>query len=333
MIPLSRHVALVAGATRGAGRGIAAMLGEAGATVYCTGRSTAGAPPRAGCYAGRPETVEQTADQVTARGGQGIACLVDHADPDQVGALADRIAAAHGRLDVVVMDFWGDESPVPFGTPFWQIDPAHGRATIDRTLWPHVLTLQQIVPLLLRPRAGDAPPPLLVEVTDGPTLDYRTSLFFDLAAMLRVRLAYAAAHELAPHGVTVVAVTPGYLRTEYLLDHLGVSEATWRDALPAHPDLAASESPCLIGRGIAALAADHRSARLSGGLYGSWMLAAEYDLTDADGSRPDFGRRLEQRAGQAAGEHPLGGWHITHPTATRSRTPATGPRTRPGTDA
>lgn len=327
MPPLTQHVALVAGATRGAGRGIAVMLGEAGATVYCTGRSTVGAPPAAGFYAGRPETVEETAALVTARGGRGIACRVDHADPDQVRALADRLAAAEGRLDSVVMDFWGDESPVPFGTPFWQIDPARGRATIERTLWPHVLTLQQVVPLLLRPRAGDAPPPLVVEVTDGPTLDYRTSLFYDLAAMLRARLAWAAAHELAPHGVTVVAVTPGYLRTEYLLDHLGVSEATWRDALPAHPDLAASESPCLLGRGIAALAADRHSARLSGGLYGSWMLAAEYNLTDADGSRPDFGREIARREGRARRKSPMGAWHVTQPTALRYRTPAAAART------
>ncbi|MGH7128885.1 MAG: SDR family NAD(P)-dependent oxidoreductase, partial [Planctomycetaceae bacterium] len=204
------------------------MLGEAGATVYCTGRSVAGRPPVSGHYAGRLETIEQTAEQVTARGGRGIAVRVDHAAEADVGALTDRITAEHGRLDILILDFWGDESPVPFGKPFWEIPLERGRATIDRTLWPHILTLQRLVPLMLPSRPDT--PGLIVEVADGPALYYKTSFFFDLASTLRARLAYAVAEELAPHGITAVAVTPGYLRTEYALDKLGVTESTWRDA-------------------------------------------------------------------------------------------------------
>lgn len=318
---LTKRVAVVAGATRGAGRGIACMLGEAGAIVYCTGRSIAGRPPVSGHYAGRPETIEQTAEQVTARGGQGLAVRVDHADPSDVRALAERVSGQHGRLDILIVDFWGDESPVPFGTPFWEIPIDDGRATIERTLWPHVLTLQQLVPVMLRsPSGADTPRGLIVEVTDGPALYYRTSLFFDLASMLRARLAYAAAEELAPHGITVVAVTPGYLRTELALDSRGVDESNWRKAGEADPGFLASESPCLLGRGIAALAADPRAARLSGGLYGSWELAEEYGVNDADGSRPDFGSDFEKLYGESPGPRHTGArWGIAHTTTTKYR--------------
>jgi NAD(P)-dependent dehydrogenase (short-subunit alcohol dehydrogenase family) len=313
MTPLADRIAVVAGATRGAGRGIACMLGESGATVYCTGRSVPGRPPASGHYRGRPETIEETAEQVTARGGRGIAVRVDHAAEADVGALADRIVREHGRLDILVLDFWGDDEPVPFATPFWEIPLARGRATVDRTLWPHIITLQHLVPLMLRSAASV--PRLIVEVADGPALYYRTSLFFDLAATLRARLAYAVAEELAPHGITVVAVTPGYLRTEHSLDMRGVTEATWRDAAATDPDFLASESPCLLGRGIAALAADPQGSRLSGGLYGSWMLAEEYGVSDADGSRPDFGRHFAARYGESPSPARTGvRWHITHRT-------------------
>lgn len=316
MNPLADRIAVVAGATRGAGRGIACMLGEAGATVYCTGRSVAGHPPDSGYYAGRPETIEQTAEQVTARGGRGIAVRVDHALEADVAALSDRITAECGRLDILVLDFWGDESPVPFGTPFWKIPLASGRLTIDRTLWPHILTLQRLVPLMLR--AAPAPPRLIVEVADGPALYYRTSLFFDLASTLRARLAYAVAEELAPHGIAAVAVTPGYLRTEYALDRLGVSEATWRDAAATNPDFRESESPFLLGRGIAVLAADPDCSRLSGGLYGSWTLAEEYGVVDSDGSRPDFGRYFARQFADSPSPPQTGArWRITHATQTK----------------
>jgi NAD(P)-dependent dehydrogenase (short-subunit alcohol dehydrogenase family) len=315
MKPLTDRIAVVAGATRGAGRGIACMLGEAGATVYCTGRSVAGRPPSSGHYAGRPETIEQTAERVTARGGRGLAVRVDHAAEPDVDALAERITEEHGRLDILVLDFWGDESPVPFGTPFWEIPIDRGRGTIDRTLWPHILTLQRLVPLMLRNRRESG---LIVEVADGPALYYRTSLFFDLAATLRARLAYAVAEELAPHGITTVAVTPGYLRTELALDGFGVSEANWREAGTRDPAFLSSESPHLLGRGIAALAADPDSARLSGGLYGSWTLAAEYGVTDDDGSRPDFGREFEKQYGESPGPRRTGArWRLTHTNVTK----------------
>ena len=318
MKPLADRTAVVAGATRGAGRGIAAMLGEAGATVYCTGRSVAGHPPAAGHYQGRPETIQQTAEQVTARGGRGISMRVDHAVESEVRSLAARVGSEAGSLDILVLDFWGDESPVPFGRPFWQIPLATGRSTIDRTLWPHILTLQLMVPLMRRTAAKRRPSrPLIVEVTDGPALYYRSSLFYDLAATLRARLAYAIAEELAADGVTALAVTPGYLRTEVALDGHGVAESNWRDAPDRDRGWLASESPHLLGRGIAALAADPDSARLAGGLYGSWVLAREYNITDDDGTRPDFGHHFKQTYGEAPTPHRTGArWRISHDTET-----------------
>ena len=327
MKPLADRTAIVAGATRGAGRGIAAMLGAAGATVYCTGRSVAGRPPASGHYQGRPETIEQTAEQVTAQGGRGIPIRVDHAIESEVRELAARVDAEAGHLDILVLDFWGDETPVPFGKPFWTIPLASGQATIDRTLWPHILTLQVLVPLMLKASARrQARRPLIVEVTDGPGLYYRGSFFFDLAATLRARLAYAIAEELSEKGITAVAVTPGYLRTELALDLHRVDESTWRNGASKDAGWLASESPALLGRGIAALAADPDSGRLAGGLYGSWVLAREYDLTDADGSRPDFGQYFEQSyGGSPAPRHTAARWRITHETETkydRSRTTA-----------
>jgi NAD(P)-dependent dehydrogenase (short-subunit alcohol dehydrogenase family) len=300
MSKLKGTIAVVAGATRGAGRGIACMLGEAGATVYCTGRSVTGRPPASGPYAGRPETIEQTAERVTALGGAGIAVPIDHAIDRDVRELAERITRDHGRLDIVVLDFWGDEAPVPFGTPFWDLTVASGQATIDATLWPHVRTLQALTPLLRRGRpSADRPPGLIVEVADGPALYYRTSLFFDLAATLRARLAYAVAEELAPSGITALAVTPGYLRSERTLELFGVTEDNWRDASTKDPNFRESETPCFLGRGVAALAADARVARFAGGLYGSWDLAREYGFTDIDGARPDFGKHMETTYGES----------------------------------
>ena len=312
MLPLQDRIALVAGATRGAGRGIACMLGEAGATVYCTGRGVAGSPPLTGHYQGRRETIAETAAMVSARGGVGIAVRTDHARDDEVASLAATIERTHGRLDIVVMDFWGDESPVPFGAPFWEIPLAAGQATIDATLWPHVRTLQVLMPLLRRERPRpDRARGLVVEVMDSPGLYYRTSLFFDLAALLRSRLSYALAEELAPHGITAVGVSPGYLRSELTLERFGVTEANWRDAIIADANFAASETPFFLGRGIAALAADPDSARLAGGVYGSWDLAREYGVTDIDGSQPDFGRQFARMFGDSpAPQHTRARWVI-----------------------
>jgi NAD(P)-dependent dehydrogenase (short-subunit alcohol dehydrogenase family) len=315
MPPLNDRVALVAGATRGAGRGIAVMLGEAGATVYCTGRSVAGHPPRAGHYAGRPETIEQTAEQVSARGGHGVACRVDHGNEAEVAHLAERVRHEHGHLDILVIDFWGDEEPVPFGTPFWEIPLEAGRATVAKTLWPHVLTLQHLVPVVLADRHRRSGPRIVVEVTDSAALTYRTSLFFDLAATLRARLAFAIAEELAPHRVTALGVTPGYLRSEVTLDRFGVRESNWRDAVTQDPNFAASETPFLLGRGVAALAADPDVSRLAGGVYGSWELAAEYDIRDVDGTQPDFGRHAATNPGFAPTRRSRAAWHVTRDTS------------------
>jgi len=228
------------------------------------------------------------------------------------------VATEAHRLDILVLDFWGDESPVPFGEPFWQIPLSAGRSTIDRTLWPHILTLQLLVPLMMRSSATRRRGrPLVVEVTDGPALYYRGSLFYDLAAALRARLAYAIAEELAQAGITALAVTPGYLRTEVALDAHGVTEANWRDVANRDPGWLGSESPHLIGRGIAALAADPHSARFAGGLYGSWVLAHEYGVTEDDGSRPDFGHHFKQTYGESPAPHRTGArWRISHETQT-----------------
>jgi NAD(P)-dependent dehydrogenase (short-subunit alcohol dehydrogenase family) len=301
MRPLIDRIAVVAGATRGAGRGVACMLGEAGATVYCTGRSVAGNPPATGAYAGRLETIEQTAAMVRERGGVGHAVRVDHGDPTQVAELVAQIDRVHGHLDILVLDFWGDDQPVPFGMPFWSIPIADGRQTIERTLWPHVITLQALVPLMRRAQTGAGVPRLVVEVADGPSLVYRTSFFFDLAAMLRARLAYAAAEELAPDGITVIGVSPGYLRSEATLDRFGVTERTWREAATADPAFLESETPFYLGRAIVAVAADPDSARWSGGLYGSWSLARAYGIRDVDGSAPDFGAYMARTFGESPG--------------------------------
>jgi NAD(P)-dependent dehydrogenase (short-subunit alcohol dehydrogenase family) len=311
MKPLADRIAVVAGATRGAGRGIACMLGEAGATVYCTGRSVSGRPPASGPYAGRPETIEQTAAEVTARGGRGVALRVDYADEADVEMLASALEREQGRLDILVLDFWGDETPVPFGRPFWEIPLADGRRTIETTLWPHVLTLQTLVPLMLRASTSDVRRGLIVEVADAPALYYRTSLFYDLAATLRTRLAYAVAEELSPHGITAVAVTPGYLRSERTLEMFGVTESNWREAGRKDANFLASETPYYLGRGVAALAADPARSRFAGGLYGSWVLGEEYNITDVDGARPNFGRHMQTHFGESPGPlHTSVRWQI-----------------------
>ena len=318
MKPLTNRTTVVCGATRGVGRGIACMLGEAGATVYCTGRSVAGHPPTSGAYAGRPETIEETAAKVTAQGGVGIALRLDHDDATAVAAFAEQLAREPGHVDVLVLDFWGDDAPVPFGTPFWSIPIEAGRRTIDRTLWPYVQTLQALAPLMIdRPAAVGQPPPVVVVVADGPALYYRTSFFYDLAATLRLRLAYAAAEELAPHGVTVLAVSPGYVRTELLLARLGVTENNWRQAGAQDAGVLESETPCFLGRGIAALAADPAAARWAGGLHGSWDLARAYGIRDVDGATPDFGAHFQRVYGETPSPpHTAARWRLARAAAT-----------------
>lgn len=288
MNDLRNRITLVAGATRGAGRGIATALGERGATVYCTGRSTRGAPSPMG----RPETIEETAERVTAAGGVGIAVRCDHGEEADVAALCDRIRAEHGGLDLLVNDVWGGESLIEFGVPVWEMSIEKGRRMMASALFTHLVTAKYAAPLLMgRER------PLIVEVTDGDHFGYRGALMYDLAKMSVLRLAFGLSRELGPHGVTALAVTPGFLRSEEMLAHFGVTEETWREAADAD-FVASSESPLFVGRAVAALAADPAVHERNGRVFASWTLARTYGFTDADGTRPDWGAHFGRAYGR-----------------------------------
>jgi NAD(P)-dependent dehydrogenase (short-subunit alcohol dehydrogenase family) len=282
---LEGRVALVAGATRGAGRGTAVALGEAGATVYCTGRTTR----EQRSESDRPETIEETAEQVTAAGGTGIAVRVDHLEPEQVADLVHRIDAEQGRLDVLVNDVWGGDRFIEWSTPVWEHDLANGLRMLHRAVDTHLITSHAALPLLIRHPGG-----LVIEMTDG-TADYnaghyRVNAFYDLAKTAVTRLAFAQSQDLAPHGATAVALTPGWMRSELMLDAFGVTEETWRDAVQRAPHFAISETPRFAGRAVAALAADPDRHRYTGRSLSSGGLAQEYGFTDLDGSRPDCWR-------------------------------------------
>ncbi|WP_354643092.1 SDR family oxidoreductase [Kitasatospora camelliae] len=285
--PLTGRVALVAGATRGAGRAIAVQLGAAGATVYATGRSTTG---RRSEY-DRPETVEETAELVTAAGGRGVAVVADHLVPEQVAAVVRRIEAEQGRLDVLVNDIWGGEGLFAWDTPVWEHDLDDGLRLLRLAVETHAITSHHALPLLLRHPGG-----LVVEMTDGTAEynrdRYRNSFFYDLAKASVLRMAFALGRELGPRGATAVALTPGWMRSELMLDHFGVREENWRDAVAAVPHFAVSESPSYTGRAVAALAADPEVARWNGASLSSGQLARTYGFTDLDGSRPDAWRFL-----------------------------------------
>ncbi len=294
---LRGRVAVVAGATRGAGRGIATALGEAGATVICTGRSSTRGGLRSDYE--RPETIEETAELVTSLGGTGVAMPVDHLEPRQVGELAEWVRAEHGHVDVLVNDVWGAEllkgGPADWNTPIWQHDLDKGLRILHLGVETHLITSHHLLPLLV-----DQPGGLLIEVTDGTrdynATQYRISVFYDLAKVAVNRLAFSQGHELAPHGGTAVAITPGWLRSEMMLDNYGVSETNWHDALqPDRPGglptapagFASSESPRYVGRAVAALAADAGRARWNQQSVSSAELARHYGFTDVDGSQPD----------------------------------------------
>jgi NAD(P)-dependent dehydrogenase (short-subunit alcohol dehydrogenase family) len=294
---LTGKVALVAGATRGAGRGIAVELGAAGAVVYVTGRTT----HHQRSEYNRPETIEETADLVTRAGGQGIAVPTDHLDQAQVQALVARIDAQHGRLDVLVNDVWGGERLVAWEVPVWEHSLENGLRLLRLAIDTHIITSHYALPLLIRNPGG-----LVVEVTDG-TADYnathyRLSLFYDLAKLSVIRLAWAQAQELQPHHGTAVALTPGWMRSEMMLEAFGVTEASWRDALPQQPHFAISETPRFVGRGVASLAGDPEVGRFNGQSLSSGVLAKVYGFTDLDGSQPDCWRYLRevQEAGKPA---------------------------------
>jgi NAD(P)-dependent dehydrogenase (short-subunit alcohol dehydrogenase family) len=286
--PLTGKVALVTGATRGAGRGTAVSLGEAGATVYCTGRTTT---ERRSEY-DRPETIEETAELVDAAGGEGIAVEVDHLEPAQVEALVERIDAERGRLDVLVNDIWGGELLFEWDTPVWEHDLEKGLRMLRLAIDTHLITSHFALALLIREPGG-----LVVEMTDGTreynAENYRISAFYDLVKNAVIRLAFAQGKELEPHGCTAVALTPGWMRSEMMLDNFSVTEANWRDAAAIQPHFAAiSESPRFVGRAVAALAGDPDLRRHNGGSFSSGGLAREYGFTDLDGSQPDCWRYM-----------------------------------------
>lgn len=290
--PLAAHVALVAGGTRGAGRGISVELGAAGATVYVSGRSTRAARSDMD----RAETIEGTAELVTAAGGRGIAVQCDHADPDQVAALVERIRAEQrGRLDILVNDVWGGDHLTQW-VPMWQHDLANGLRLLHQAIDTHIITSHAALPLMVARGAG-----LVVEVTDGDEATvaampdgYRGSLFYDVAKHTVIRLARAQAAELRPYGVAAVALTPGFLRSEAMLDGFGVTESTWRDAIAKDEHFAFSETPTFIGRAVVALATDPSIMARTGQSLATWTLAREYGFVDEDGSRPDWGAHFEK---------------------------------------
>jgi len=298
--PLAGKVALVSGATRGAGRGIAVALGEAGATVYATGRSTR----ERRSEVDRPETIEETAELVGAAGGEGIAVAVDHLDSGQVGALVERIDSEQGRLDVLVNDIWGAEHLFEWDTPVWDHDLEHGLHLLRLAIDTHLITSHHALPLLLRRPGG-----LVVEMTDGTAAynadHYRVSLFYDLAKTSVIRMAWAQGHEIAPRGATAVALTPGWMRSEAMLEHHGVGESNWRDATERTPHFCISESPHYVGRAVAALAGDPDASRWNGQSLSSGQLAQAYGFTDLDGTQPDCWRymvEVVERPGTPAGD-------------------------------
>jgi NAD(P)-dependent dehydrogenase (short-subunit alcohol dehydrogenase family) len=287
MPPLTGKIALVAGATRGTGRGIARALGEAGATVYCTGRSVRGA----GATPGRPETIEETAELVEAAGGRGIAVRVDHTVPEEVRALAERLRAEAGGLDILINDVWGGDDLTEWGKPLWEHSLEKGLTMQRNAVHSHLVTSHFVVPLML-----DRPGALLCEITDGVGTGYRGNIYYDLAKVSVIRLAVALAYELRNRGVTAVAVTPGFLRSERMLAMLGVTESNWQEHAKKDPHFAESETPLYVGRGIAALAADPAHWRESGRALASWDLADKYDIVDADGRRPHWGRYIARES-------------------------------------
>jgi NAD(P)-dependent dehydrogenase (short-subunit alcohol dehydrogenase family) len=297
MSSLAGKVALVAGATRGGGRGIAAELGAAGATVYVTGRTTRSQQSE---YK-RPETIEETAELVTELGGKGIAVRVDHLVPVEVEALVARIKAEQGRLDILVNDVWGGENLFEWNKAVWEHNLENGLRLLRLAIDTHLITAHYALPLLIARPGG-----LVVEVTDGTAeynaTHYRLSVFYDLAKNSAIRMAWDHAKDLEKHGATAVAITPGWMRSEMMLGHFGVSEANWRDAIKDQPHFAISETPRFVGRAVAALAADPDKARWNGQSLSSGQLAQVYGFTDLDGSRPDCWRYMTevQEAGKPA---------------------------------
>lgn len=299
MQSLQDKIAVVAGATRGAGRGIACMLGEAGATVYCTGRSSRSmqASPRGKtdspfALEGRPETIEETAEMVGSYGGKGIAVQVDHRDPKQVERLFERVRDEHsGRLDILVNDIWGgDELTGAWELRFWERDVEKWRQLHDTAIFTHIVTARYGVPLMIKQKRG-----LVIEITDGDSDNYRGNYYHDLVKSSVNRMAYDMAQELRPYGIASIAVTPGFLRSEAMLEHFGVTEANWREGAKKDPHFIASETPFYVGRAVAALASDPNVMAKTCKVLASWTLMREYGFTDIDGRQPDWGKYFAEK--------------------------------------
>ena len=279
--PLRGRVALVAGATRGAGRGIARALAEAGATVYCTGRSVKGKPSPYG----RPETIDETAAMIAAAGGKAIAIRVDHTKEAEVERLFRRILRAHKRLDIVVDSVAGEDPLMKTYGFLWQADLTAADAIFRQALTSRIITAKHAALAMMPAKRG-----LIVEVTENDMIGGGGNPMSQTVKMAQKVLPLFWAAELAPHGITVVAVTPGFLRSESMLQHLGVTEENWRDAGKKDSNFLESESPLFVGRAIAALAADPKMRARTGMLFGSWDLGRDYRVADYDGRRPDWGR-------------------------------------------
>jgi NAD(P)-dependent dehydrogenase (short-subunit alcohol dehydrogenase family) len=304
---LRGKIALVAGATRGAGRGIAIALGEAGAIVYCTGRSSRKTLSKNSSHT---ETIEETAELVTAAGGRGIAVRVDHTIPAEVKKLVARIKRQHKGLDILVNDVWGGDAMTEWSKPFWRVNLANGLHMLKQAIHSHIITSHYAAPLMLGRKHA-----IIFEITDGDAFYYRGNLFYDLVKISVIRLAFAMARELRKRGIASVALTPGFLRSERVLEHFKVTEANWKDAgkqnvnthtnkdknsadqNDAPSDFMVSESPRYIGRAVVALASDLKVMDKTGRVFSSWNLAREYGFTDLDGTQPHWGDYARKKYG------------------------------------
>jgi NAD(P)-dependent dehydrogenase (short-subunit alcohol dehydrogenase family) len=307
---LQGKIALVAGATRGAGRGIAIALGEAGATVYCTGRSSRKSSGKSSkkllATPGLRETIEETAELVTAAGGHGIAVKVDHESPAEVKKLAARIKRQHKGLDILVNDVWGGDALTEWSKPFWTVNLENGLKMLKQAVHSHIITAHSAAPLMLGRKGG-----IIFEITDGDAFYYRGNLFYDLVKISVIRLAFAMSRELRKRDISSVALTPGFLRSERVLEHFKVTEANWKDVgkkkdkeknsgdqNDAPNDFMVSESPRYIGRAIVALASDPKVMNKTGRVFSSWALAREYGFTDLDGTQPHWGNYARKKYGK-----------------------------------
>ena len=286
--PLSGKVALVAGATRGAGRAFAVELAAAGATVYATGRSSKDRRSEMG----RPETIEGTANRAAEAGGKAVPVVCDHLDPSQVRALVSRVESDQGRLDILVNNIWGGDHLTGWDAKLWEHDLDAGLRILRLAIDTHIITSHAAIPLLIKEPGG-----LVIEVTDGDAefnADYRGTFFYDLAKVTPHRMALALARELADHEATAVSLSPGWLRSEAMLEHFGVAEDNWRDGTAKDPHFCISETPHYVARAAVALAADPDKARFNGQSLASWDLGPAYDVTDLDGTKPHMLRYFRE---------------------------------------